>query len=578
MSTPSTPIEQRWQDKTHDAVEPTTPDVDNASSPEQDVDDDDPTSLSNNDRLEWFDASPDLEECCTANGLTRKQFARRGDRVTSIEMFLGFWESMKSVQYFGMLQQLSIVKHPTITVIEGLESCPLLENLRIIECGLTRISNLDACAKLTQLNLSSNSISKIEHLSSLTSLQVLWLNDNQIRHVAGLGACVQLKQLWLAKNDIETLETGLDANKALEEINLAANKLSSFQMLHGLNKLPALRSLSLSDPHYGDNPVCRLCNYQTYLLCQLPALAYLDSIELTSTNKQVADTTLIKKRMYYNMRIKTIKRNVTNCVRKARSCFADNLNYANFNLNALMRELSDLEKELQAERASSFQLYPPGSLVTKRDCISQYIQQKMRVVHAMTSAYDALVTKLALLSEKTVRRLVLELNTGGNIRVEDGTAADVWYTSCVDLLKSRAFVHDLSIFGVKELKVLRVARINNRFLRNRFQERMDELLDGPDEQVKENVSKRGVTVKDSKDDGTVEKVATIGKDGVSLENSLEYLFYAQPPILDHMVPTGHGGIAGSRGMREQEYAVECGLRSVDAYAGVSDGGIKLSNS
>ncbi|RHY83123.1 hypothetical protein DYB35_010700, partial [Aphanomyces astaci] len=569
MSTSYTPIEPHAQQKVLTTVEPAADD--DGVSPEEEADEDDTPTPSHRERFEWFDANPDLEECCTANGLTRKQFVRRGDRVTSLEMFLGFWASMRSVRYFGLLQHLSIVKHPTITTIDGLECCPLLESLRIIECGLTHISNLSACVKLTHINLSSNHIGKIENLSTLTSLQVLWLNDNHIRRLSGLSECVQLKQLWLARNDLDELESGFEANKLLEDINVASNRLHSFQSLHGLNKLPALRSLSLSDPHYGDNPVCRLCNYQTYLLCQLPALIYLDTIELTSTNKQVADTTLIKKRMYYNMRIKTIKRNVTNCVRKARACFTDHVHYANFNLNALMRELSDLEKELHLETlpppAATLSSVSNNALAIKRDCIAQYIQEKMTVLHSMTAAFHSLVATLALLSEKTIRRLVLELNTGGNIRLEDGTSADVWYTSCVDLVKSRAFVADLHVFGVRDVHVHRVARINNRYLRNRFQERMDQVLDGPDDHVKENVTKRGVTVKDSAAAAT----AKTG-DGRVLENALEYLFYSQPPILDHMATPG--GVT----MREQEHAVECGLRAVDEYAGVADGGIKLSNS
>ncbi|KAF0770924.1 hypothetical protein AaE_002512, partial [Aphanomyces astaci] len=276
MSTSYTPIEPHAQQKVLTTVEPAADD--DGVSPEEEADEDDTPTPSHRERFEWFDANPDLEECCTANGLTRKQFVRRGDRVTSLEMFLGFWASMRSVRYFGLLQHLSIVKHPTITTIDGLECCPLLESLRIIECGLTHISNLSACVKLTHINLSSNHIGKIENISTLTSLQVLWLNDNHIRRLSGLSECVQLKQLWLARNDLDELESGFEANKLLEDINVASNRLHSFQSLHGLNKLPALRSLSLSDPHYGDNPVCRLCNYQTYLLCQLPALIYLDTI------------------------------------------------------------------------------------------------------------------------------------------------------------------------------------------------------------------------------------------------------------------------------------------------------------
>jgi len=45
-------------------------------------------------------------------------------------------------------------------------------------------------------------------------------------------------------------------------------------------------------------------------------------------------------------------------------------------------------------------------------------------------------------SEMTVQRLLLELETGGNVRFEDGKPADPWYKSCHDLFLSRFCVGD----------------------------------------------------------------------------------------------------------------------------------------
>ncbi|OQR81027.1 hypothetical protein ACHHYP_16851 [Achlya hypogyna] len=512
---------------------------------------------------------PDLDEVCAANGISRKHFARRAHTVQTLEMFLGFWQRMASVRFFVNLKELSIVKHPTIAVMEGLESCPQLESLRIVECSLGRIGPLGHCKKLTYLNLSSNHLTSMAELSVCSSLETLWLNDNKIDTITGLEQCAHLRVLWIAKNNLNALDGGLSGCIALTEINLAANHLSNFQALTPLGKLPVLGSLSLSDPHFGDNPVCRLCNYQTYLLCQLPHLTFLDTLELSPLNKQIADSTLMKKRMYYNMRIKTIKRNISNCVRHARQCFADHVNYANFNLNAVMRELSDLDKEIEDEKPlfGSFPKYPPGSLEAKRTKVAAYIQTKTQFIHEMTMAFERLRTQLAVLSKKTIARLLLELNTGGNIRLEDGSDADVWYASCVDLLKSRAFLTDLAPLGIRELKVTRVTRVNNRYLRNRFAERVEALLTGPDENIKENVSKRGVTVKDADADDA----KSCAKEGdVTMESTLEYLFYMQPPVLDAI-----------NGTQEQLHAIEHGFRSADEYAVLGPHcahGMKLTNS
>jgi hypothetical protein len=58
---------------------------------------------------------------------------------------------------------------------------------------------------------------------------------------------------------------------------------------------------------------------------------------------------------------------------------------------------------------------------------------------------------------------------GGNIRMETGTFEDVWYKSCVELVKSRFFVDDYAPFGISGVQVNKVTRIHNRFLQDRFQ-------------------------------------------------------------------------------------------------------------
>ena len=50
-------------------------------------------------------------------------------------------------------------------------------------------------------------------------------------------------------------------------------------------------------------------------------------------------------------------------------------------------------------------------------------------------------------SEMTVQRLLLELETGGNVRFEDGKPSDAWYKSCHDLVLSRFCVGDYQVYS-----------------------------------------------------------------------------------------------------------------------------------
>ena len=194
--------------------------------------------------------------------MKEKVFVSNVQSVTQLDLFQSQCTNIKAARYFTNLQCFQVLMQPSISVIAGLESLQHLTSLWITQCALTEIAGLEGLHSLRQLHLSSNKISKIEGLENLQSLEVLWINDNRLRTIDGMGSLTRLKTLWLARNQIETIGSALDANSALSEINLADNKIGCFKELLHLGRLPALRSLSFCDPHYGDNPVCGLCNYQ----------------------------------------------------------------------------------------------------------------------------------------------------------------------------------------------------------------------------------------------------------------------------------------------------------------------------
>ena len=63
-------------------------------------------------------------------------------------------------------------------------------------------------------------------------VQVLWLADNQISCITGLSHLVGLTELNLARNRIEVLGNSLEANTAVQSLNLADNWLGSFKQVN----------------------------------------------------------------------------------------------------------------------------------------------------------------------------------------------------------------------------------------------------------------------------------------------------------------------------------------------------------
>lgn len=67
--------------------------------------------------------------------------------------------------------------------------------------------------------------------SLIPFMQVLWLADNNIRDITGLGHLTSLLELNLARNMIEVVGDALEANKALQSLNFADNRLGSFKQV-----------------------------------------------------------------------------------------------------------------------------------------------------------------------------------------------------------------------------------------------------------------------------------------------------------------------------------------------------------
>jgi Leucine-rich repeat (LRR) protein len=209
------------------------------------------------------------------------------------------------------------------------------------------MKGFDKCSNLKSLYISSNRIKKIRGLDKLANLQKIWLDQNRIETLEGLGKLANLKELNISQNRIDSIGTGLDGLHSLHELNISANKVGNFKEVLNLNRLTKLQSCIFSDPHYGDNPICNLCNYQTYILYHLPNLNRLDTMLLSEDAKHFAEATFMKKRMYYNMRIKTIQRNASN-ISKVLKISKKVRNFKiDIQVTKLLKKLSEVARELE---------------------------------------------------------------------------------------------------------------------------------------------------------------------------------------------------------------------------------------
>ncbi|GMI15843.1 hypothetical protein TrVE_jg5650 [Triparma verrucosa] len=561
-------------------VSPTDLQDEEEDDPEGENQTDPPESPTSEARKQAFAQNPLVRSVCHENGITPEQFVRSCHRTLSIDIFASKVMGLEGVGYFAGLVSLCVMRQGEIKDLgSSLHELVSLESLWVTDCGLVAIGKetFRYNSNLQSLHLSGNSLSdsNIEEgaFDHLQSLRQLWMNDNKLKTMRPIRKLNSLKSLWLARNQITHI-THVQNLSNLTDLNLSDNRIGCFKELLSLGVMHSLRNLALNDPHYGTNPVCQLCNYQTYALYHLLQLSTLDSSTISEDAKTLSQSIYMKKKMYYNMRTKTLKRNATNVAAKASDIYSKSLSSVNVTLNMLLRKRADVEGAIEAEewrRIGDEEEHKSGRLDTSGDSEDMdpvdeennsnpnIIRPKSRLTpetekllirkgKALTEAISVLkvhvervedllnLTKEDLMNtaKSTIKRLMLEFDTGGNIRVEEGGPQDVWFNSCRDLVTSRFQISpELKKLGIGGIRVDRITRIHNRFLRGRFETNVRECLEND-----------------------LEATAT-EKGGKVPKRMLEYLFYGSPPSL-----------ASQTGQKDEILRVaEDGFRTPNEYRG-----------
>jgi len=348
----------------------------------------------------------------------------------------------------------------------------------------------------------------------------------------------------------------------------------------------------------------------------------LDGQGVTNEGMGLASSIYMKKKMYYNMRTKTLKRNATNVVNRATQIFSQRVSSVNVTLNMLRRKRGDVEGGLEGEywrrvvegfavdeegglqgttagqdgdqeddgeqeedeeddsvatvttdsatsprsptsygtssmtpthktlspviggphtpprspRAAPMALSPTteSALLKKQRALTKAIEVLGNHVERMEGVLEKMKRGVGGTCGSTIKRLMLEFHTGGNIRVEEGSPADVWYNSCIDLVSSRFDARDPGMVakGIKGVRVNRITRIHNRFLRHRFENGVREVLEtsgmnsGEEEGTSASGSKAGTS-------GAHQGGTNGGQGGHPKvpKKMLEYVFYGVNPLL-----------------------------------------------
>ena len=143
--------------------------------------------------------------------------------------------------------------------------------------------------------------------------------------------------------------SALDTLVSLEDLNLAANRISYFSDCMVLLRLKNLHHLFLSDIHFGSNPIVCLPNYKDFfhyfILHSCSALVTFDGYRILPEAKSESEMMHMSKKLYYNMKTKAIHRNANTLLRNATLLLKQTQSLIDSRIGQATRMMKDIERE-----------------------------------------------------------------------------------------------------------------------------------------------------------------------------------------------------------------------------------------
>ncbi|NXD08865.1 LRRC9 protein, partial [Nothocercus nigrocapillus] len=208
----------------------------------------------------------------------------------------------------------------------------------------------------------------------------------------------------------------------------------------------------------------------------------------------------VKKKMYYNMHVKNIYRQLHDRLEKLKESRNKLQNLPESKIKLFSCNVKHLERELaelqMLGQTSSNKYLKSNNLATeisvhdsddankeaeesnlekaflqKINALKERITFWNRKLDEIEKNYKMEIQKKKKSSNLVVQFLLMELETVGNIRFEEGLSNNPWFSCCCDLIQSRYCFWDFRSHGIMGVKINRIFRVHNQILRLKYEEK-----------------------------------------------------------------------------------------------------------
>ncbi|KAJ1535404.1 Leucine-rich repeat-containing protein 9, partial [Nowakowskiella sp. JEL0078] len=176
------------------------------------------------------------------------------------------------------------------------------------------------------------------------------------------------------------------------------------------------------------------------------------------------------------MRIRTIKRNTNFLIKILQTRYSTEEEFLKNELMELMTKLYILKKKkddltIVITANSNFDTMGISKLNSIIEIVSNLCDTKSNILLNLQTHQTDIMHQIMEQSDMAVRKLLLELETGGNVRFEDEQREDPWFDRCEVLVKN--FILRATHTPVqKRVQIHRISRIHNRYVKRKFENKL----------------------------------------------------------------------------------------------------------
>merc|ERR1711892_1462286 len=326
-----------------------------------------------------------------------------------------------------------------------------------------------------RLLLYQNELKVLNNLEPLDKLQTLNVSCNKLTSMKGLEKNTELIELNLSGNQLTELGPQIINLSKLKVVKLSGNQFESVVQLDRLRVIH-LNEVELADKLYPLAPLCQLTNYRLQMIYTLQSLEVLNGEPVSRDAAQEAIQIIRRKVVYYGMKHRTQKRAIYKFLKSIRKLSNSHLRVpkdAIKNLHGELHRMRELLKEEMKPIQKAATVHKIGQVESRLTYWREF-HRKLR--REQRNAIGAIISKFQL-NEQMVE---LELLSGGNIRFEEidteGSNENDYLTLCEKLVQDACSAARKTALGIEAIQITRLTRIYNNLRRNRFDRKMDELI------------------------------------------------------------------------------------------------------